>query len=150
MPVCRAEAGASTDEGRNPALRALPPPATGGALRAALAATAAAAAARSSANPNKQPETQDRAGAPPSALKAASAKARGLADVARREALKISAYMLAAQAPRRSALQGGAVQYTGLATAEREDAPWGNTGGARSPAPVQAPKRWRLWCCCCC
>lgn len=152
--VGRAEAGASSDEGRNPAPRALSPAAIGGALHAALAATAAAAAARTQEPPvaslTKTPAPQDRAVAPPSALKVTSAKARGLADAARREALKISAYMLAAQAPRLSVLQGGAALYTGLPTAAPEDTLRGRTGGTRLPAPVQASKRGGWRCCCCC
>ena len=148
----RAEAG---DEGRNPVPRALPTPTTGGALRAALAATAAAAAAARPqepppANPAKAPAARGRAGASPSALKAASAKARGVADAARWEAMKISAYMLAAQAPRLSVLQGSTVRYAGLATAAPEDALQGSMGGAQAIATAQAYKRGRRRCCCCC
>jgi len=75
---------------------------------------------------------------------------QGLADAARREALKISAYMLAHHAPRGSML-GADRQYSELPTAAPGDAPdAGGAPGARPAAPPQPRGPRRGACCCFC
>jgi len=150
---CRAAArrlehmGSGAEEARRADARLLLP-AKSGALRAALAAVTAAARPP---GPTSAPGPSPNPGPAPSAApRKAGRREHGLADAARREALKISAYMLAHHAPRGSML-GADRQYSELPTAAPGDAPdAGGAPGARPAAPPQPRGARRGACCCFC
>jgi hypothetical protein len=144
--------GSGAEEARRADARLLLP-AKSGALRAALAAVTAAARPQDPAGtpagpgPNPGVAPGGAARAPP---RKAKRREQGLADTARREALKISAYMLAHHAPRGSML-GADRQYSELPTAAPGDAPGaGGAPRARPAAPPQPCGPRRSACCCFC
>ena len=152
----RPEAGALAPEnGRRPDTRAppAPAPALGGALRAALAATSAAVRLRLAQEAQallSPPASAAGSARMPAAAKGATSRARGMADAAQREALKISAYMLAHHVPRGSILQGGGGTYVGLPMGVPGDLLHGVRVGGMQSTAAKVPRQRQWLCCWCC